>query len=284
MTTTGRVAGPDAQIGQQHVDVVGVLQVDPGVHQPVAGRERPQRHGLGRVSRPDDADGPGRLAGAQEVASGHEGPEDGVGQLGHVGTQAAELVGRDDQHPTGLADPGGEVGPLAGEHAELAQEAVGAVGDHHHLAVEVVAHDVDGTFDDHVEGDVAVPGPEQDVAHLDAAFGPVGRQGCQVGVGQGGRRRQRRSEVAAGVVGRCVGLGLGRTVGLGLAGNVGRRTLGHPHHPRAVRPDTTQEPGPSLRPARCAGRAPGAARPWPGHRPPRRQARIAPDARAARRR
>ena len=46
----GRVAGRRPMLGQQHVDVVGVLEVDPGVRQLDAGGEGPQRHGLGASS------------------------------------------------------------------------------------------------------------------------------------------------------------------------------------------------------------------------------------------
>ena len=56
-----------------------------------------------RVARPDDRHGAGALAGAQELAPGHEGAEDHVGEVGLASHEAAELGRRDAEHPPGLA-------------------------------------------------------------------------------------------------------------------------------------------------------------------------------------
>ena len=185
------VGRAQAHAGQQHADVLGILEVDPGVGQVRTGRERPQRHGLLGVARADDAHGLGRVAVPQELTTGDEGAEDGVGEIGPGAHQVAELLRWDDQHPSGSADPGAEPRPLAGEQAELAEEAALAVAGDDDLLGALAAHDLGLALQDHDEVVGVVAGTEQHLAGLDPTLGAERRELGQRDLVEGGGSRVR---------------------------------------------------------------------------------------------
>ena len=122
MITTGVSCGRRPIVSQERVDVLGVLDVDPGVRQTRVLGERAQAHRLGRVARADDPDRLRALPGSQELAARDERAEDRLGERRANAHQPAELGLLDHQHPPGLRDTAGQKAALAGQQGQLADE------------------------------------------------------------------------------------------------------------------------------------------------------------------
>ena len=152
--------------------------------------KRTQGGGLGGEPGADDADGIRAGAGPEGFAAGHERAEDDVGDIRFRTHQPAELGEGDHQHAPGTRDPGGEVGPLAGEEVQLAQEPSLAVDGDEDVAVAVGADDLDFALEDHDEVDRLVAGLEEQVADRDRPFRAVRRQ-----VGERGRVERGRDRI-----------------------------------------------------------------------------------------
>ena len=124
VTTTGVSLGRTPRLASSTAGVVDVFEVDPGVRETRAVRERAQRHRLGRVARADDADRARAFARTQELAARDERAEDHVGELGLACSSAGGTSARSIARTRpGLRHARGEVRALAGEQVELAEEA-----------------------------------------------------------------------------------------------------------------------------------------------------------------
>ena len=122
----GQIGGGHPETVEQGGDVVDLLGVDPVVGQPVAHRVLPQRHRRRRVRRADDLQRVGG-GGEQDRPPGEERLQHGVAEPHVREDPGPEDVGRHDHHLAGLGHPCGQVRPLAGDQAHLAEEAAGAM-------------------------------------------------------------------------------------------------------------------------------------------------------------
>ena len=161
------VGRTQAHAGQQDLRVGGLLQVDPGVRQVGAGGERPQRHGLGGVARPDDPYRLCAVAQTQALPARRQRAEDGVGELRLQTHEATEVLSSDPEHASGLGHAGGEIRPLPGDQVQLPQEATGAERGDDGVAVEARTDHLRPSVEDHEEVVGGVPRPVQDIAAFD---------------------------------------------------------------------------------------------------------------------
>ena len=151
---------------------LGVLEVDPRVGQVRAGREGPQRHGLLRVARPDDAHGLGPLACRAAARGGRRGcVKIGSARSGRVlisrRNSSGEMAStRPDRLTRALSQARCPVSRLSSPRnrptpwVAMTTSAVGVGSDDLGLALE---------HHDEVVGVVA--GPEQHLAGVDRALG-----------------------------------------------------------------------------------------------------------------
>ena len=109
---------------------VVAVGVDPAVRQTVALCVLAQTHRRGRERGADDLQGRGRRV-QQGRASGEECLEHGVAEPGIGQHLRSEGVRRDDDDVAGSGDAARQIGPLAGDEADLAQKAARSVRDDH---------------------------------------------------------------------------------------------------------------------------------------------------------
>ena len=120
-----RLLRSHAELAQQRLRLPGPPRVDPAVRQPVAGRELAQPPRVRRVARADDPE-----AGAepdQQRAPEQVGAQDEVAERRVVRRQLAQPLDRHGEHLARLDDHRREERGLAGEQAELAEEAARTV-------------------------------------------------------------------------------------------------------------------------------------------------------------
>ncbi len=161
------------------------LQVQPAVWEPVARREVAEPPGVRRVPRSDDpqADSePDQDGAADEVGAQDEIPEPGI-----AGHQLPEALDRHREHFARVDRHSGEVGSLARQQAELAEEAVAAVHGDGALLRRPARFD-----EGHIPGEnhekIAVPlaFPEQDLLRLGRTPLAQGSQRGDLGITQPG--------------------------------------------------------------------------------------------------
>ena len=109
---------------------------------------------------------PGRASASKHLPAGHEGPKDGVGQIGLGVDELPELLWRHAQHPARSAHPGAQVWPLARQQIQLPDEPTGTVGGDHHLVV-ALANDLDLTVEHHEEVGRVAAGSVEHLTRLD---------------------------------------------------------------------------------------------------------------------
>ena len=115
------------------------------------------------------------------------------------------------EHAAGPGDARREVRPLAGQQAQLAEEAARSVHGDDDVAVGSRAHDVDLALEDDEEVIRRVAGPEQLVADCDVALGAERRELGQRRTPQDHHRvavvrRDRVRVTGSGVIGSVTGL------------------------------------------------------------------------------
>ena len=109
-----------------------------------------------------------------------------VRQVGAPGERPQREGGRVEAGADDLHRPGGQVGPLTGEEAQLAQEPAVAVHGNERVSRGVRAHDLHLAVGDHPEVVGVVGRTERMSPGRDVAFFAVGRQLGQFGLAEGG--------------------------------------------------------------------------------------------------
>jgi hypothetical protein len=122
---------------------------------------------IGREPRADQLDSGFGLD--QDRPAGHERTEDQVAEAFVLGDELAELLHRDLDHLALVADDSGEVDALPGQHAELAEEALGPVDGDDPVLGSVALDDHHRARLDDEEVALGVALGEEDVAGLDVA-------------------------------------------------------------------------------------------------------------------
>ena len=163
-----RLLGADAELAQQRLGALVLLDVDPGMRETVARAELAQPASVRREARADQLE-----AGAhpdQHRAADQEGTQDEIAQRLVVGDDLAQLVDGHDEDLARLDHDGGQEHRLAHEEVQLAEEAPRSVDHEQSLAGRPVGViDRDLALEDDVEVVAAVALLEQDVAGLDLA-------------------------------------------------------------------------------------------------------------------
>ena len=149
------------------------------MRQPVARRELAQAARVGREPRADD-----REAGAEadeQLAPQQVGAEHEIGEPAVRQDQRAQALHGHDQHLAGLHDHGAVERVLAGQQAELAEEAARPVDrDDPLVALPELVDDGHQALQDDEEVVAVVALVEQDLPRLDAAPLALGLQPCEL--------------------------------------------------------------------------------------------------------
>ena len=158
-----RVDRTQAHAREQHLDVVGVFEIDPGVHEPGADRERSERHRLTRIPRSDDPHRLRRVSLSQQLATSDQPAKDRVGEIRLRAHQPAKLGVRDHEHATRLRDARRQERALAREKVQLADEPTRAVCRDDFVVFGTRADDLDLALEHHEEVFDEVARSEQQV-------------------------------------------------------------------------------------------------------------------------
>ncbi len=157
----------DPKATEQGLGFLVPFEIDPLMGHPISGQELAQAAGVGGKPRADQLD-PGADV-DQDRAPSHECAEDHVAQCLVLSDDLAQLVQGNLDHLSGVPHDPGEVEPLPGDEAQLAQEPVLPVdGDDAVLGAQALNDGHRSRLDDE-EVAALIAGGEEHLARLDGA-------------------------------------------------------------------------------------------------------------------